>query len=80
MADESSWLDDFPDEWFSNFDVGVAGLSNDEAEVGGAVLLHPRFAAPKTEEEVIAARKASVPEKTQLNTKYCIKVWHDWRK
>ena len=71
-------LDDLPDWLFNNDVGGVAGYK--EADEGGAGLRQNRFAAPKTEEEVVAARKDSVPRKTQLDTKYCIKVWHDWRK
>ena len=35
-----------------------------------------RFAVPKTEKEVIKAQKASVPQKTQHNTNYCVRLWN----
>ena len=35
-----------------------------------------RFAAPKTEEEVVEARKASVPKKTQTDT---MRLWDEWK-
>ena len=38
----------------------------------------PRFAVPKTEEEVKQARKARVPKKTQIDTRYCTKIWKTW--
>ena len=37
-----------------------------------------RFALPKTEKEVVEARKASVPKKTQADTKYCMRLWNEW--
>ena len=37
-----------------------------------------RFADPKTEEDVAAARRASVPKKTQADTKYCMRLWNEW--
>lgn len=81
-ASSSSWLDCFPDDWFSNLDdVGVACGEEVSKFEGGAErgLQHQRFAAPLTEEQVIEARKTAIPKKTQLDTKYCIKVWHEWR-
>ena len=38
----------------------------------------PRFAVPKTEEEVQQARQARVPKKTQIDTRYCTKIWKNW--
>ena len=38
-----------------------------------------RFAVPKTEKEVVEARKASVPKKTQIDTKYCMRLWNKWK-
>jgi hypothetical protein len=38
-----------------------------------------RFAVPKTEEEVVEARKASVPKKTQTDTRYCMRLWDEWK-
>ena len=38
----------------------------------------PRFAAPKTEEEVKQARQARIPKKTQTDTRYCIRIWKSW--
>ena len=38
-----------------------------------------RFAPPKTEAEIIMARKAGIPKRTQQDTKYCTKVWDEWR-
>ena len=37
-----------------------------------------RFADPKTEDDVAAARRASVPKKTQADTKYCMRLWNEW--
>ena len=38
-----------------------------------------QFAVPKTDEEVVEARRsrASVPKKTQTDTKYCICLWNE---
>ena len=41
--------------------------------------LHRRFAAPKTEAEIVQARTQGVPLKTQKDTKYCVGVWESWR-
>lgn len=38
-----------------------------------------RFAPPKTNEEVEAARKASIPKKTREDMEYCMRIWKDWR-
>ena len=38
-----------------------------------------RFASPKSAKEVIDARKASIPKKTQLDTDYCYRIWKEWR-
>ena len=38
----------------------------------------PRFAVPKTEEEVKQARQARIPKKTQIDTRYCIRIWKSW--
>ena len=38
----------------------------------------PRFAVPKTEEEVKQARQARVPKKIQIDTRYCTKLWKNW--
>ena len=38
-----------------------------------------RFASPKSEKEVLEARKASIPRKTQLDTDYCLRIWKEWR-
>ena len=37
-----------------------------------------RFADPMSEEDVAKARRASVPKKTQADTKYCMRLWNDW--
>ena len=37
-----------------------------------------RYALPKTDQEVLAARQAAVPDSTQKDTKWCLKVWQDW--
>ena len=37
-----------------------------------------RFADPMSEEAVARARRASVPKKTQADTKYCMRLWNDW--
>ena len=38
-----------------------------------------RFASAKTKKEIVEARKAGVPKKTQDDTIYCYKVWEEWR-
>ena len=38
-----------------------------------------RFAAPKTNTEIIEARKLAIPQKT-LHTTYCIRLFETWRK
>ena len=72
------WLDCLPDDLLNDLDVGVAPGRSEE---GGAErsLQHKRFAAPLSEEQIAEARKAAIPKKTQLDTQYCIKVWHEWR-
>ena len=39
----------------------------------------PRFAVPKSDEDVESARRAGVPKKTQADTKYCMRLWNEWR-
>ena len=39
-----------------------------------------RFPLPKSDEEVLIAREAGIPEKTQKDTKYCVSVYEEWRK
>ena len=39
-----------------------------------------RFAAPKSDTEVVEARKKAIPKKTQQDTDYCIRQWEAWRK
>ena len=38
-----------------------------------------RFAPPKSDDEVQAARKNAVPSNTAKNTNWAVKVWRDWR-
>ena len=38
----------------------------------------PRLAAPKTEEAVKQARPTRTPKKTQIDTRYCIRIWKSW--
>ena len=40
-----------------------------------------RFAPPKTSQEVhvIEAREAGIPAKTKADTRYCFRVWEEWR-
>ena len=37
-----------------------------------------RFALPKSDEQVELAKVASVPFKTQKDTKWCIQIWKEW--
>ena len=37
-----------------------------------------RYAAPVTDQQIVAMRDKAVPKKTALDTMYCIKVWKDW--
>lgn len=39
-----------------------------------------RFAEPKATAEVLKAQMASVPKKTQADTKYCVRIWNEWRR
>ena len=36
------------------------------------------FADPMSEEDVAKTRRASVPKKTQADTKYCMRLWYNW--
>ena len=36
------------------------------------------FAAPKTKEEISAAKASAIPAKTRADTKYCIGIWKEW--
>ena len=40
---------------------------------------HSCFAPPKTDTEILCAREAGIPFKTKEDTKYCVRVWEDWR-
>ena len=52
-----------------------------EATTNTSTLVHggTRFAVPKTEKEVVEARKTSVPEKTQTDTKYYMFIFNNIR-
>ena len=39
---------------------------------------HTRFAAPKSEEEILQMRQNAVPLKTRQDTAYCLRVWDAW--
>lgn len=39
-----------------------------------------RFARPKTDEDILRERERGVPKATQQDTKYCNKLWEEWRK
>ena len=38
-----------------------------------------RFAPPKSDKEVEAARKASMPKKTRNDMDYCMRIWMEWK-
>ena len=38
-----------------------------------------RYAPPKSDNDVQLARIAGIPKTTQQDTKYCIRLWEDWR-
>ena len=40
--------------------------------------LSMRHASPKSSEELVKAREASVPKKTREDTQWCLNVWKDW--
>ena len=40
---------------------------------------HCRCASPKTAAEVARARQTGIPSKTQQDTRYCVKIWKEWR-
>ena len=39
-----------------------------------------KLALPKTDDEVVDARKAGVPIKTQKDTECCFSIWEEWRR
>ncbi len=39
-----------------------------------------RFAPPKTDAEIEVEREKGIPKKTLEDTKYCLKIWEEWRK
>ena len=39
-----------------------------------------RFAIPKTNKEIVEARKDGVPQRTQQDTLYCTRLWDEWCK
>ena len=54
-------------------------LTNPPANSSSTSINGSRFAPPKTEAEIIIARKTGIPKRTQQDTKYCTKVWDKWR-
>ena len=36
------------------------------------------FAAPKSREEIAKAKLSAVPEKTLIDTNYCVRLWNQW--
>ena len=55
------------------------GLEQEVATTSMLSIETCRFAAPKTESDVAEARRASVPKKTQTDTKYCMRLWNEWK-
>ena len=39
-----------------------------------------RFAPPKTDVEIAREREKGIPKKTLEDTKYCLKLWEEWRR
>ena len=37
-----------------------------------------RYAQTRTDQQIVQARKASVPEKTMQFTKWCVRQWDEW--
>ena len=38
----------------------------------------PRYARITTDQDILKARKQSIPEKTQQDTTWCVRQWNDW--
>ena len=38
-----------------------------------------RFATPKTNDEIVEARRQGIPKRTQQDTEYCKRLWEEWR-
>ena len=36
------------------------------------------FAAPVSEKDILQAKQRAVPEKTQRDTNYCVRLWDEW--
>ncbi len=58
--------------------AGYAGVSATEKQSTGSET-SSRFAAPKSNEEVIEGRRKAVPKKTRQDTDYCFRLWEGWR-
>ena len=54
-------------------------VTSPPASSSSTLINSSRFAPPKTEAEIIMARKTGIPKRTQQDTKYCTKVWDEWR-
>ena len=39
-----------------------------------------RFAQPLTDEQIMGARQAGIPQSTKKDTKYCVNIWEEWSK
>ena len=37
-----------------------------------------RYASPKSSEDLVKAREASVPKRTREDTQWCLNIWKDW--
>lgn len=37
------------------------------------------FAPPRSEGDIVRARRAGVPESTKKDTKYCMQIWEEWK-
>ena len=55
-------------------DSGSSSTTSVQATSGNS----RQFALPKTEEDILQAKRHAIPQSTLRDTKYCITVWNEW--
>ena len=61
-------------------DYSDAKRENDKSKIKASKNTQVRkFALPKTDDEVVEARKSGIPIKTQKDTEWCFSIWEEWR-
>ena len=59
---------------------GPTHLTTSSPSLSCGSTCNSRFAILKTEQEVLQARRAGIPKSTVNDTRFCYRLWEDWKK